>query len=441
MAQPKYQEIAKAVLHLIDIGHYQVGSKLPTHRSLAEEYNTTAITIAKAYKLLAEQGHIESFVGRGSFVKKATSLKAIIQSQFADSEWNFSILQPCYANHLTELYQQIESCSNEPSSPSLFGYTEDTGSIKHKESGMLWMQKFGLQVRSSEHILLTNGAQHALSTLIENYSKPDDRIAVEALTYPGILSLIKTLGRHAVGVDMDEQGMMPERLNAVCFEEKPSLVIVLPSHQNPTSITMPLERRKAIAEVIQQHPVWLIEDDIYNFLNDESIAPITNLIPEKSFYINSLSKAISPGLRCGYMKVPQTRIQTLSSYIRTMMWLASPLPFEVANKMIRSGLAFDLADKQKQIAKQRQTLANEILPGVTSQSESSYHIWLTLPKTWQPGEFVITAKERGMLVNDGQFFSADQTPTQAIRLSLMAIADDTYFEEGLRALRDLLNSR
>ncbi|MCV2401958.1 PLP-dependent aminotransferase family protein [Marinomonas sp. C2222] len=441
MAQPKYQEIAKAILHLIDIGHYQVDSKLPTHRTLAEDYNTTAITIAKAYKLLAEQGHIESFVGRGSFVKKATSLKAVIQSQFDDSEWNFSILQPCYANHLTELYQQIESCSNQPSSPSLFGYTEDTGSIKHKESGMLWMQKFGLQVRSPEHILLTNGAQHALSTLIENYSKPGDRIAVEALTYPGILSIIKTLGRHAVGVDMDEQGMKPEHLKAVCIEEKPSLVIALPSHQNPTTVTMPLARRKAIAEVIQQHPVWLIEDDIYNFLNDEPIAPITNLIPEKSFYISSLSKAISPGLRCGYMKVPQTQISALASYIRTMLWLASPLPFEIADRMIRSGLAFELANQQKQIAKQRQTLANEILPGVISQSTSSYHIWLTLPQKWQTDEFTTTAKERGMLVSDGQFFTANKTSTQAIRLSLMAIADDTYFEEGLRALRDLINSR
>ena len=90
MSKPKYQEIADAVIHLIDIGHYKEGSKLPTHRALAAEYSTTPVTIAKAYTLLAEQGHIESFVGRGSFVKSKSSLRQAIQSQFVEDESNFS---------------------------------------------------------------------------------------------------------------------------------------------------------------------------------------------------------------------------------------------------------------------------------------------------------------------------------------------------------------
>ncbi|MDB4838020.1 PLP-dependent aminotransferase family protein [Marinomonas sp.] len=441
MAQPKYQDIANAIERLIDIGHYKAGSKLPTHRALAEEYGTTAITIAKSYKLLAEHGHIESFVGRGSFVKNTSNLKKVIQSEFIESEWNFSILQPCYANHLASLYQQLESSFSEPVAPALFGYTEDTGNIRHRESGMLWMQKFGLQVRSPDHVLLTNGAQHALSTLIEHYSKPGDSIAVETLTYPGILSIIKTLGRKVIGVEMDAEGMRPDSLEKICIEHNPALVMVIPSHQNPTAITMPLPRRQAIAKVIQQQSAWLIEDDIYAFLNRQHIPPITNFVPEKSFYISSLSKAISPGLRCGYMKAPQTQVHTLASYIRTMMWLPSPLPFEMADQMIRSELLFHLADQQRDIAEARQVLARKILPGTLSHSENSYHVWLTLPENWLTAEFTVTAKERGILVSDGQYFRANEECNQAIRLSLMAIADDQYFEEGLCALRDLINSR
>jgi DNA-binding transcriptional MocR family regulator len=444
MAESKYQEIAMAIKKLIDIGHYNEGSKLPTHRALAEEYNTTAITIAKAYKLLAERGHIESHVGRGSFVKASSNLKKVIQSQFMDDEWNFSILQPCYASHLELIYNQLNQCFSHPVSPTLFGYTEDTGSLRHKESGMLWMQRFGLQVRSPEHVLLTNGAQHALSTLIECYSEPGDCVAVEALTYPGILSIIKTLGRKAVGVEMDSQGMTPESLEAVCLRDKPSLIIIVPSHQNPTTVTMPLSRRKAIAAIIQKYPLWLLEDDIYSFLNSDVIAPITNLIPEKSFYISSLSKAISPGLRCGYLKVPQAQMESLASYIRTMVWLVSPFTFEVADQMIRSGVLFELAEKQKAIAEKRQMLARSILQmdclekGI-SHSDSSYHVWLSLPESWTPDQFTMTAKERGMIVSSGHYFDVDQTPTQSIRLSLMAIADDEHFEAGLHALKALID--
>ena len=254
MAKAKYLEIAEAIIHQIDIGHYHEGHKLPAHRALAEEHGTTAVTVAKAYSYLAEQGHIESFVGRGSFVKSRSTLKQAIQSQLVEDEWNFSILQPCLGSSLEQIHNAMSQCFRESLKPELFGYIENTGSSAHKQAGMQWLQQScGLQIRSAEHILLTNGAQHALSTLIELYSKPGDCIAVEALTYPGILSIINILGRTAVGVALDEQGMSPSHLQAVCAQHQPSLVVIVPSHQNPTTRTLSLERRKAIASVIQRH--------------------------------------------------------------------------------------------------------------------------------------------------------------------------------------------
>lgn len=442
MSESKYHEIARELEKLIDIGHYQEGSKLPTHRELAEEYDTTAVTVAKAYKLLAEQGDIESFVGRGSFVKSKSHLKQAIHSQQVENEWNFSILQPCFTHHLDALYRQLGQCVSEPFSPSLFGYTEDTGCLSHKESGMKWMQHYGLQVRSPEQVLLTNGAQHALSTLIELYSKPGDCVAVEALTYPGILSIIKALGRKAVGVEMDELGMIPSCLHEVCLNDNPSLVIVVPSHQNPTASTMPLQRRKEIADVIQKHIIWLLEDDLYSFLNTDVIAPISNFVPEKSFYITSLSKAISPGMRCGFVKAPQSQLQRLSSYIRTMVWHISPIMFEMADRLIQSGSIFKLAESQKLIAAHRQILAQSILEGETLSSQnSSYHIWLTLPDAWEAHEFTMTAKERGMTVSEGHFFHHDDNPINAVRLSLMAIPEEQHLIEGLHSLKALLDQR
>ena len=442
----KYIEISRKIESLIEIGHYPVGGKLPTHRALADEFSTTAVTVAKAYARLVETGHIESFVGRGSYVKKLPELKQVIQSQLRDKDKNFSILQPCFTTQLSQLQNQFKQIFQQMLNAQLFSYCDDTGTLAHKEAGRLWCEKYGLGATGAEQMLLTNGAQQALSSLIECYSKEGDYIALEAQTYPGIIAIVKTLGRKPIAVAMDESGMRDDALIDVCEQYAPSMVVLVPSHQNPTTITMPLARRQAIAKVVQQYPIWLLEDDIYAFLNDEVVPAITNFVPEKSFYISSLSKAISPGIRCGFIKAPQSQVSHLSDYIRTMIWHASPFMFECAEQLICSEMAFDMAHEQKQIANKRQAIATKILrqqlPGLAFQSQSSsYHIWLTLPRAWQGDEFVQVAKERGLLVSAGKFFNVDSQERPCIRISLMAIAEEEAFKEGLKQLVALIHER
>ncbi|MBV1788269.1 PLP-dependent aminotransferase family protein [Marinobacterium sp. D7] len=439
MSEAKYIEIARSIESQIDIGHYAEGDKLPTHRALADEFGTTPMTIAKAYKLLTEKGRIESFVGRGSFVKVRTGLKRAIHSRPDDREWNFSILQPCYAEHVEALHEQLQQSFSSLTNPTFYGYTEDSGLIEHRAAGMQWMQHYGVQTRAPEQILLTNGAQHALSILIELYTEPGDCIAVDRWTYPGILSIASFLGRQVVGVAMDDQGMIPDALTETCRRHKPALVILIPSHQNPTTITLSQQRREQLAEVIQRYPLWLVEDDIYAFLNTSANQAITNLLPEKSFCISSLSKAVSPGLRCGYLKAPQSQVEKLAAYIRATVWLPPPLMFEVAGNLIESNQAFEMARKQREIARRRQRLARRILGGQSyCAQDTSYHLWLQLPGDWQADQFALTARERGMLVSSGAYFNTCADETKSVRLSLIAISDESELERGLKALANLL---
>lgn len=442
MSGAKYIEIAREIESKIDIGHYAEGERLPTHRALADTLGTTPMTIAKAYKLLAENGRIESHVGRGSFVKARSRLKQAILSQLDGSEWNLSILQPCYAEHVEVLHSELQRSFAELTKPGLYGYTEDSGLIGHRAAGMQWMRHHGVTVRSPEQILLTNGAQHALSILIELYSEPGDCIAVDQWTYPGILSIASFLGRRVVGIAMDDQGMIPEALAEACQRYKPSMVVLLPSHQNPTTLTLSQQRREALAEIIQRFPIWLVEDDIYGFLNTVPTQAITDLLPEKSFFVSSLSKAVSPGLRCGYMKAPQSQVEKLTSYIRATVWLSPPLMFEVASNLIESDQAFEMADKQREIARRRQHLARRILVGQRFRAqETSYHLWLDLPGNWQADSFALTARERGILVSSGTYFDTGTGDSRSVRLSLMAISDEAELEKSLKVLANLLEQR
>lgn len=439
MSNKKYIDIADEISSRIVSGEYLKGSKLPTHRALAEEFSTTAVTIAKAYKVLVEQKKVESFVGKGTFVCNNTDLAQVIHSRQDDQTLNLSILQPCLEHNMDSIMYNMQSCLTDIIKPELFGYTEDTGLIRHRESGVSWARQYGVEVSSAEQLLLANGAQHALSTLIQLYTRPGETIAVEAQTYPGILSIAAFLGRRVVGIKIDDQGMDPADLEANCIQQKIAMVVVIPSHQNPTGATMPAERRAKLAAIVERFQLWLVEDDIYGFLNEAPIAAITNLVPQYSFHISSLSKAISPGLRCAYIKVPESQSSNIAAFIRATLWLPPPFMFEVASSLINSGEAFSLAKKQREIARHRQLIAGNILNGYSmSRQATSYHLWLQLPHEWQADSFSLAAREQNILVSSASYFKAESLADNAIRLSLMAISDDDLYRQALEKLARLL---
>jgi len=439
MANPKYLDIASKIESLIDSGKYPQGSKLPTHRALANELDTTPATVAKAYNALVEKKRIESFVGRGSYVCSDTKLDQVIRSPEGNEELNFSILQPCFSQQLTQLNTLLQQHFSSLSDPRLYGYAENSGLWQHREAGLSWAWHYGLEDCSVEQILLVNGAQHALSALIQLYTKPGDLIAVEAQTYPGILSIASFLGRRVIGLEMDEQGVIPEALEQAC-QQQAAMVILVPSHQNPTGATMAEARRDAIAAAIERHQIWLVEDDIYGFLNDRVIGSIANRLPERSFHISSLSKAISPGMRCAYIRAPQSEASQLAAFIRATIWLSSPFMFDAASQLIDSGEAFRFAELQRETARQRQAIAREVLGHhKVSSQPTSYHQWLELPPHWQPDQFALAAKAQGMLVSSATYFNTMPQPVNAIRLSLMAIADLETYRQGLGKLASLID--
>jgi len=440
MKKHKYQLIAAQLGSLIDSGKYPPGSKLPAHRELAKELQSTAVTVSKAYQLLAELGKIESFVGRGSYVGN-TSLNSVIQAQEDDTVLNFSILQPCLQQNIQALQQQFTQQFSALDNPQLFGYSENTGLLEHRRAGAKWCAQYGLEVANADQLILTNGAQNALASIIALYSKEGDYIALEAQTYPGILAICKYMGRKVLPIAMDEQGMLPQALMQQCKICKPRMVIVVPSQQNPTAATMGHARREALAKVIAEQDVWLVEDEIYAFLNTVKMPAISNFVAEKSFYISSLSKAISPGMRCGYLRVPESQYSTLVDYIRATLWLPSPFMFEVASAMIDSGNAFRWAEQQKMIAAQRQRLVTQYLSDYRLQRQrSSYSCWLHLPVNCQAEGFCATAKKQRLLLSSASYFSSSGQAANAVRLSVMAIAEEDDFVCGLQQLSKLLSS-
>lgn len=438
MSNTKFHNIADIIEQRIDQGIYPLNTKLPTHRALSDELETTPATVAKAYKLLAEKGRLESFVGRGTYVSRQAELNQVIQAPDDDNEFNFSILQPCLYKNVPPLQQAYHTAATKLNS-DLIGYTEHSGHTKHRQAGVDWAANYGLEGGHIDNTILTNGAQHALYLLLNALTKPGDTIAVEALTYPGILAAANLSGRHVVGVPMDQHGVIPQQLDRIIAEHNVTLAVVVPSHQNPTGVTMPEQRRREIAGVVDKHQIWLVEDDLYAFLNPQPIAAITNFIPERAVHISSLSKALSPAMRCGFIKAPRSLIHTLNAHIRTYTWLSSPINYIAAEDLISSGEAFRLAAIQRDTALERQTLLTTIFPELENQF-SGYHVWLPLPAHWKAERLAMQAKERQVIVSSGSYFDVSGNEDRHIRLSLMSVSREENLEQGLLILKQLLDS-
>ncbi len=155
-----------------------------------------------------------------------------------------------------------------------------------------------------EDILIVNGGLETMNLLCQVYIDPGDVILVESPTFVHCVEIFEMFQGKCISVETDQYGIVPEDVEAKIKEYHPKFVYVIPTFQNPTGKTLPLERRKRLAELGSQYDVIILEDDPYRDLRYSG----AELAPIKAFdqtghtvLANSFSKIFSPGSRLGYV--------------------------------------------------------------------------------------------------------------------------------------------
>ncbi len=155
-----------------------------------------------------------------------------------------------------------------------------------------------------ENIMITSGGLEPINLMCQLYIDPGDVILVESPTFVHSVEIFDMFQAKCIAVDMDDNGMVPEDLEAKIIKYKPKLVYVIPTFQNPTGRTLSLERRERIAELGSEYDVVILEDDPYRDIRYSG----SDLLPIKAFdktghtvLANSFSKIFSPGSRLGYV--------------------------------------------------------------------------------------------------------------------------------------------
>lgn len=444
---PKYLAIARALCEAIRQGELVPGVRLPPHRQLAAALGVSVQTVSRAYAQAERMGLVQARVGSGTWInlldhsREADYLPAS-EPRVHRPLIDLSIARPvCLPSHHLRFREALAELA-ENASPDIIADCRPIAGLRHqRERASAWLnERLGVPGDVEERILC-NGAAHGLMLAIATVVQHGDLVLTEALTDHGLIALSRTLGFQLRGVSIDDEGVIPEALDAACRRFQPRAVCLTPTQLNPTGATMSQTRRDAVAEILARHDVWLIEDDVHALLEPPGMTPLTARLPRQSFHVTSLTKATVPGLRAGYLSVPRSQVHHTLPRLRATSWMATPLVFELADLWLANGSVEALAGEQRRLLGERQRLAARRLTGHEfSARDSSLHVWLSLPPAWRAEELQQQAEQEGLAITTAQPFMVEQTPPpRRIRLSLGAESDLARLDHGLAILASLLN--
>ncbi len=434
---PLYLAIAEAIAADIAAGVLTDGTRLPPQRSLAEALGIDFTTVSRAYAEAQRRGLVDGRVGQGTYIRARRPAPA---SPAGSGLVDMSMNQPPRFDDpalAARMWAGIAGLQAQ-GLDLLLRYQEAGGAAPDRAAGTQWLARHLPEVAASR-VLVCPGAQGAMLAVAGLLAAPGETIAAEALTFPGFRSLAAHLRIRLVPVAMDRDGIDPDAFDAVCRQEAPKALYCTPTLHNPTTATLPLARREALAAVARHHGVPIIEDDAYGTLLAAPPPPLAALAPELTYYIGGLAKSLSPALRIAYLAVPDGRSAArVAGAIRATAAMASPLSAAVATGWIEDGTAAAVLAAILQETAARQALVTQILPpGSVTMPPDSFHAWLCLPAPWTRGEFAARLRSVGVGVVVSDAFALARPP-EAVRLGLGAAGTRAELEDGLQRLADLL---
>jgi DNA-binding transcriptional MocR family regulator len=429
---PIYLRIVAALAADVECGRLLRGQQLPTHRALAKALRIDLTTVTRAYIEARHRGLTEARVGLGTFV--AESLAHPRRAASPWSEFDLSMIlppQPLEADLEGRLTRGITAIQREIGFSALLNYRDAAEGRADRESAAGWLRS-RVPDAHGDRLVICPGTQSALFNLLLSLTSPGEIVLTEALTYPGIKAAAGYAGVRLVGVPMDENGILPDALEAACLRHAPKAVYLIPTIHNPTTATMPLSRRQEVAEILLRNDVLLLEDDAYGALEPDAVS-LASLIPERTYFAASLSKCIAPGIRVSFLMTPDRgSAELMGRALRASVQMPTPIMVALIVRWLQDGSLDAIIGAVRSEAMARQKLAAGVLAQHDySRHPNGHHIWIPLSRNWGGAEFALHVHRQGLAIVPAASFRVAGATPQAVRVSLGAASSRS---ELIRAL-------
>lgn len=433
---PRFLQIADALQAALADGALKPGDRLPPQRRLAAQLGVDLTTVTRAYDEARRRHLLEGRGARGTY---AAAPKVELSAML---DLGMNTPPPPEGVDFDDLLRQgLSQVLMRADTAMLMTYHLGGGSGSDRAAGARWLAPM-LGALDPREVLVCPGAQAAIAALILALTEPGAAILAEPASYPGLLAAANQFGRRVVAVGADAQGMVPELLEQACRQHQPALVYLNPTLQNPTAITMGRSRRKQLASIAQRCQLRIVEDDPYWRLADAPPPPIATLAPEQVYYVSTLSKCLTPGLRVAFVRMcDMHERERFLVALRSFALMAAPLTAALATQWIFDGSADTLLQGVCKESRLRHRLARDVLAGRYSGAGDGLHAWLELPSHWNPSQLARAAEREGIAVTPAEAFAVNGSAINAIRISLGSIQDRARLQKGLQRLSQLLAQR
>ena len=297
-----------------------------------------------------------------------------------------------------------------------YGLTE--GYVPLRETLKKYMvDKYGVNMEGND-LIITSGAQQVMDLVTKSLVNEGDVVITEAPSFIGSLNTFRSYNAKLVGVPMDDDGMNMEELEKALKEnENVRFIYTIPNFQNPSGITMSLEKRKQMYELAKAYNVLILEDNPYGELRykGESLPNIKSFDTDGLvIYAGSFSKVISPGMRVGWCAAPAEIIQKMvvckqGEDVHSNMWsqvvcneFMTKYDFDAHLEMLRELYSKKLEYTMNLL---KENLSDKITYG---DVEGGLFIWCTLPEDVDMNAFCLELVKNKVCVVPGNAFLTDE---------------------------------
>jgi DNA-binding transcriptional MocR family regulator len=410
------QSILDELASAIRSGRLSAGTQLPTQREMADRLGVSLGTVTRAYNLAREQGLLSATTGRGTFVASTEHL--VGSGAVVDLSQNF-FLRESLDPGIRTLLGRIGDVP--PMVACLDVYQPPEGVARHRETVAKWLSRSDWKV-GAEQVVITGGAHHAMFVLFLSVAARGETVLAETESYTGIKTIAAALGLNLHGVEMDGQGLLPDALERACKKTKARLLYAVPTLQNPTGAVMSVARRKEIAAVARRCRLTIVEDNVYGFLVENEPPPLANFLPDSTYFVDSLSKSLAPGLRVGFIVAPRTAVARVAATLRATMVEAPAVAAELGCRWIGDGTAARVIGWKRQETRARMEEARAILAGFTVEPKHCCaHLWVQVPENWRAAALAARLQSHGVVISPAEAFAVDPAKApNAIRICIGA---------------------
>ena len=323
-----------------------------------------------------------------------------------------------------------------------YGQEQGDGYFRHALAGFL-TRRYAAPV-DMEHLFVSSGASQALDLICTLYTQPGDLIFVEEPTYFLALRIFADHRLTVVPIATDEHGLDIDALEAALANQRPTVLYVIPTHQNPSGFTLPLARRRRLVELSVAHNFLIVADEVYHLLSYDAAPPpplATFSDTGTVLGLGSFSKILAPGLRLGWVQAaPQHMTRLYTSGLLDSGGGLNPFTSALVRVVIEEGwedaYLEHLRDTYRgRIAALHAALQAELGDRVQyAVPAGGYFFWLRLPEEIDGEKLLQHAATVKVSFRPGVRFSGCGALRNYIRLSFAFYAKE-QLREGVHRLR------